>query len=150
MMNVQAFMGATILGLLGAAGLNGVGSFVSIKPNIEVHSIIHVKEGTLPFVIQDRTVTGSGGVLVSFWEAKVSRVDGPRLTVICEGRGGWPYQLGRVEAKLPFDDWVGETGCYEKLHDGDKLILSAEYTWGSGANETKRSEQFVVNKSVLP
>lgn len=150
MMNTQAIFGSAVLALVVGSGLNGVGSIVADNPNIEVHSLTYIKDQGLPYVVQDRTVGGPGAVLVGFWDAEVFKIEGPRLTLVCEGSGGWPYQTGRKAAKIAFDEWVGEVGCYEKLGDGDKIILSATYTWGAGESKTKRSEQAIVDKSVSP
>ena len=130
------FTGITAAMFLGAGAFFGVDQLANlVNPpiGIEIHSLTF-KDGPTPAIIQDRTVTARYQ-LSAIFDAKVFISSPSGLSGICSGSGGVPYTAGRAEVDIPFDVWVADEGCYDRLPINVNLVACAEWRWGDGESE---------------
>lgn len=98
-----------------------------VEPRIVVHSLAYTFDDDRPFIAQHRTVEAENAI-TAVWSARITE-DGK---TVCRGSGNWDYSSGDQVARISFDKWVGEKGCYDKLVVGTVYQASAEYKWGDG------------------
>ncbi|MGC1497276.1 MAG: hypothetical protein WA790_15815 [Sulfitobacter sp.] len=116
-------------------GVDQVAKVISPPVGIQVHSLTF-EGGTVPAIIQDRTVTAKHRITAVF-EAKVYKSTSVGLIEACSGGGAWDYVPGHVQANIPFDEWVADDGCYDRLPENVNIVACAEWRWGDGESDKK-------------
>ncbi|WP_439150786.1 hypothetical protein [Sulfitobacter sp.] len=125
----QYIVGVPVLTAAFLGAMEFFGSVIDPGVGIEIHSLTFTN-APRPVIVQDRTVVAEH-TLFAGWEAKIT-IDGK---AVCDGRGAWAYAAGHITAPVPFDEWVGEQGCWEKLPKDITMQACAEYKWGDGEEE---------------
>lgn len=116
-------------------GIDHLAALVSPPIGIKVHSI-KFEGGAVPSIIQDRTVTAKNQ-LAAIFDADVYLSTASGLVPVCSGGGGWDYSPGRVAANIPFDEWVADDGCYDRLPENVNIVACAVWRWGDGDSDKK-------------
>lgn len=114
-------------------GVNAVSDVILPPVGIEVHRLAF-DQSDEPMMIQERTVTARS-LLTAVFTATVSTSDASGLSEVCSGGSWWDYRPGLAAAKIPFDEWVADEGCYDRLPESVTLIACAEWRWGDGNSE---------------
>jgi hypothetical protein len=129
--------GAGVVGLLISAAI-GV---VLPKPTpITIHSLT-IDDGGV--VTQDRTVITQSDAFFATWSAAVMDMASGAPVEGCEGSGTFPYEPGRVAARMPLPRWVGSATCtFDALPPGQYQLRAAWY-WG-GSQTAAVSPVFTV------
>ena len=128
MISSQTIFGVSFVGAGFLAAMKFVGGIVDPGAGITVHSLTFV-DAPIPAMVQHRTVFAEKALFAG-WETVVIE-DGRQK---CGGAGSWAYASGEASPVIPFDAWVGDTGCWERLTAGATLQACAEYNWGDGEN----------------
>lgn len=132
-MHVSGTAFALAIGVGAFFGVDQLAGVVAPPTGIDVHSITF-RDGAVPSIIQDRTVTAKHQ-LAAIFDAKVYTSTANGLIPICSGGGGWPYSAGRVSANIPLDEWVADDGCYDRLPTGVNIVACAVWHWGDGESD---------------
>lgn len=138
----QAGFGASVITVTLAGLLALIGKVTAPEAHITVHDLSY-RDDPFPAVVQDRTVYSSGK-LVASWKAQVQVLDELEWVPICSGSGFWEYDGGHKVFPIPFDEWVGDKGCFLKAATYDNVRVCAIYEWGDVGRERKCSAPFKI------
>jgi hypothetical protein len=116
--------GAAVVGFLQFAVIEPVKRAAMPAPDpIVVHSLVLARDT----IVQDRTVTTSGGKFEANWTAEIKDARG-NVVPNCSGSGTWQYAPGRHVVTLSLAEWVGNPDC--ELPDQGRFQALASYRGG--------------------
>lgn len=135
-MGVMNLFVGSVSGLAVTVSASMFADVVSPPVGIQVHELAFDVSPDGPYIAQNRTVTANNQ-LIAVYDTTVSVVTPEGVTPICKGGDYWPYTPGTATARIPFDEWANDNGCYNRLPEHKALIACAVYKWGDGQRTEK-------------